>query len=207
MAEVGHPGARPQVSGPDWVTLARLPAALAIATVALSHDPSRPLLAVLFGFAVATDVADGWWARHTGIASERGAKLDSLADSAVTVAMAVALFETVARPVAPWVWWGAGTVGAVRMATLGVTFARFRLVSIAHTWGNKAAGAGIAATAMWVLGSGHLDTWPVAVACVVAGAAALDELGMAATSRTYDRDRRGWWHAGSWDAGAPPHRN
>jgi phosphatidylglycerophosphate synthase len=212
MAEVGHPGARLRIAGPDGLTLARVPAALAIVAVALSHEPSRPLLGVLFGFAIATDVADGWWARHAGIASDRGAKLDSLADAAVTAAVAVALFATTVRPVAPWVLWGAGAVGVVRMATLGITFARFRVVSIAHTWGNKAAGVGIAAAALWVLGSGRLDTWPVAVAYVVAGAAAIDELGMAASSRAYDRDRRGWWHAerssaGPQDAKARPQRN
>jgi len=201
MATVGQSGARLRFSGPDWVTLARVPAALAIVTVALSREPSRPLLVILLGFAVATDVADGWWARHAGIATDRGAKLDSLADGAVAAAVAVALCATVVRPVALWVWWGAGAVGVVRLATLGVTFARFRLVSIAHTWGNKAAGAAIAATAIGVLGSGRLDAWLVAVACVVAGVAAFDEFAIVATSRTYDRDRKGWWSA------APPQRS
>jgi CDP-diacylglycerol--glycerol-3-phosphate 3-phosphatidyltransferase len=152
----------------------------------------------LLGFAVATDVADGWWARHAGIASDRGAKLDSAADAALSVAVAVALVATVRAPITPWVWWAIAAVGAVRIAGLCVTFMRFRVVSITHTWGNKAAGAALAAAATWVLASSRLDSWPVAVGCVVAAAAAIEELVMSATARTYDRDRKGWW------APAPP---
>jgi phosphatidylglycerophosphate synthase len=193
MVKVGHASTHLRVAGPDWVTLARFPAALAIMTVALTRQPSRPLLVALLCFAVATDVADGWWARRAGIASDKGAKLDSAADAALSLAVVVALVATVRGPVMPWVWWAIGAVGAVRVAGLCATFMRFRVVSIAHTWGNKAAGAALAAAATWLLASGRLDSWPVAVGCVVAGAAAIEELAMAATSRAYDRDRKGWW--------------
>ena len=203
MDEVAIHGARPRLAGPDWLTLARVPAALAILLVGLSREPSRPLLVALFGFAIATDLADGFWARRAGIASARGAKLDSLADAAVAAAVAVALWTTALRPVAAWVWWGAATIGLIRMVTLGVTFARFRLASIAHTWGNKAAGVSAAAACIWVLASGRLDSWPVVIAGVVACAAALDELGMVATSRRDTRDLKGWWSQENGDRSNP----
>ena len=197
MAKVGHASTHLRVAGPDWVTLARFPAALAIVTVALARQPSRSLLVALLCFEVATDVADGWWARRAGIASDKGAKLDSAADAALSLAVVAALVATVRGPMMPWVWWAIGAVSAVRVAGLCVTFMRFGVVSIAHTWGNKAAGAVLAAAATWVLASGRLDSWPVAVGCVVAGAAAIEELAMAATARAYDRDRKGWWDAAS----------
>jgi CDP-diacylglycerol--glycerol-3-phosphate 3-phosphatidyltransferase len=181
------------------VTLSRFFLAAAVAAVALGDaTPRRAALVTLFAAAVLTDVADGWWARHAGITSDKGAKLDSAADAALSAAVVVALVATVRGPMMPWVWWAIGATGAVRVAGLCVTFMRFRVVSIAHTWGNKAAGAALAAVVTWVLGSGRLDSWPVAVGCVVAGAAAIEEAAMAATARAYDRDRKGWW------AAAPP---
>lgn len=175
------------------VTLSRFILAAAVAAFALGDAaPRRAALVVLFAAAVLTDVADGWWARHAGIASDKGAKLDSAADAVLSVAVVVALVATTRGPVIPWVWWAVGAVGAVRVAGLCVTFMRFRVVSIAHTWGNKAAGVAIAAAATWVLASGRLDSWPVAVGCVVAGIAAIEELAMAASARAYDRDRKGW---------------
>ena len=175
------------------MTLARVPAALAIVTVALSREPSRPLLVVLLGLAVATDVADGWWTRRLGTASDRGAALDSLADATLTAAVAVAVVVTVEWSVGPWAWWAIVCVAAVRLTGLWLTRARFHVVSIAHTWGNKATGAVIAVAAAWALASGQLDDLPVAIACGFAALAALEELFMAATTSVYSRDKRGWW--------------
>jgi len=182
------------MTGPDVLTLSRVCLAAAVAAVALGDvRPPRVTLVALFAAAIVTDIADGWWARRAGIASDKGAKLDSAADAALSVAVVVALIATVSGPVMPWVWWAIVAVGAVRVAGLCVTFVRFRVVSIAHTWGNKATGAALAATATWVLASGHLNAWPVFVVCVIAGAAAIEELAIATTARAYDRDRKGWW--------------
>jgi CDP-diacylglycerol--glycerol-3-phosphate 3-phosphatidyltransferase len=178
----------------DVVTVSRVPLAVAMVAVALASDsPSRSLLVALLGVGFAPDLLDGWLARREGAASERGARLDSLADAALSVAVGVALFATVEWPIAAWGWWAIGVVGAVRIAAIATTYARFRLVSVAHTWANKASGAAIALAAMWTLAHGHLGGWPVAVACAIALVAALEEWVIAATSFTYDRDRRGCW--------------
>jgi len=194
MTVTAHLDRRPRFTGPDALTLSRVPLAVAITWVAWSVDPpARPALVALFAIAIATDMLDGWWARRLGVASDRGARLDSAADAALSIAVALALFATIERPVMAWLWWAIAAVGAVRVAGLGVTFARFRVVSIAHTWGNKATGATIATAAIWTLATGRLDGWAVAVACVVAAVAALEELVIVATAHAYDRDRTGWW--------------
>lgn len=117
----------------------------------------------------------------------------SAADGALAVAVAVAVGRLIEWPVAPWVWWAIAAIAALRLAGLGVTLARFRVVSIAHTWGNKATGIVIAATALWALASGHLGGWPVAAAGAVACVAALEVLVIAATMPVYSRDTRGLW--------------
>lgn len=43
-------------------------------------------IACVFIGGVATDVIDGWWARRTGTSSERGARLDSIADTVFVAA-------------------------------------------------------------------------------------------------------------------------
>jgi phosphatidylglycerophosphate synthase len=176
------------------VTISRVPLAVAMVTLSLVGDsPSRPLLVALLGVAFATDVLDGWLARRLGAASERGARLDSLADAALAVAVGVALVATVEWPVAAWVWWAIGWVGAVRIAAIATTYARFRVVSIPHTWANKASGAAIAVAAMWTLARGHLGGWPVVAACAISLTAALEEWIISATAHVHDRDQRGYW--------------
>ena len=176
------------------MTLARVPLAVAIACVALAVEPpARRALVVLFVTAMVTDVVDGWWARRLGTVSDRGAALDSFADAALATSVAAAVAVTVEWATGSWAWWAISAVASIRLAGLCVTLTRFKVVSIAHTWGNKATGLVVAAVALWALASGRLDDRCVAVACVVAAAAALEELTMAATTVVYSRDRRGWW--------------
>ncbi len=181
-------------TGPDLVTFARFPLAGAILVIAVANPlPPRWPLVTLFALGIATDAVDGPWARRLGVASDRGARLDSAADGALAVAVTVAVGRMIEWSLAPWAWWAIAAVAAIRLMGLGVTLARFRVASIVHTWGNKAAGAVVAAAALWALASGHLRGWSVFAACAVAAVAALEELVMAATARDYSRDRRGWW--------------
>lgn len=178
----------------DLVTLSRLPIAAAILVVALADDsPSRLVLMALLGIGIVSDVGDGWLARRWGTASERGARLDSAADAILTVAVAVAVVATSDASVPEWMWWAIGSIAGIRLVTAIVTAARFRVASIAHTWGNKAAGVAVAAAAMAAFASGRMDGWPTAVACAVAGAAAVDELVLVSNARSGDRDVRGAW--------------
>ncbi len=187
-------------TGPDLLTLARFPIAGGIFAIAIAaSSPSRWLLVALFVCGIATDAIDGSWARRLGVASERGARLDSAADGALAVAVAVAVGVLIEWSLAPWSWWAIAAVAAIRVAGLCVTLARFQVASIAHTWGNKATGIVVAAAALWALASGRLGGWSVAAACAVAAFAALEELVMAATTRAYYRDMRGWWDK------TPPH--
>lgn len=197
MTAITHFEARPRFTGPDALTLSRVPLAVAIAWVAFGTDPpARAVLVALFSIAIATDVIDGWWARRLGTAGRRGAALDSIADEALAVAVALAATRTIEWSVAPWAWWAIAAVAALRLAVLGVTLVRFRVVSIAHTWANKASGILIAGVALTSLSSGHLSNAPVAAAVGVATLAAVEEFLMTANARAYSRDRRGLWDDG-----------
>lgn len=187
-------GKHTPLTGPDLLTLARFPLAGGILVLALAtSSPARWPLVALFALGIATDVIDGPWARRLGVSGERGAFLDSAADGALAVAVAVAVARVVESPIERWVWWAIVGVAAIRLVGLGVTLARFHVVSIAHTWANKATGIVIAMAAMWALTSGHLGGWPVGAACAIAAFAAIEELVITATARTYSRDRHGWW--------------
>lgn len=186
-----------RLGGPDLLTAARFPIGAAMIAASLA-SPYRllPTVAALFALGIVTDLVDGPWARRRGSASERGARLDSAADAALAIAVTVALVRGVDVNLAPWAWWAIAAVAALRLAALAVTYVRFRLVSIAHTWANKGAGLAVAATALWALASGSLPTWAVAGALAVACASAAEELLMASTARAYRRDRRGIWDSG-----------
>ena len=88
----------------DPFTIYRIAAAPVIAAMALVGQ--RDAFFVLLIISLATDLVDGPLARWLGTASERGARLDTIADAATTLAalLGIVLFERdTLQPELPWI--------------------------------------------------------------------------------------------------------
>ncbi|MDZ7747904.1 MAG: CDP-alcohol phosphatidyltransferase family protein [Halofilum sp. (in: g-proteobacteria)] len=133
----------------------------------------RPLafLVVLLA-AVLSDAVDGWLARRLGATSRLGARLDSLADYAVYVAVPLGGWwlwpEIVARE---WSWFALVVVGYALPGALALL--RFRRLSAYHTWSAKLAVA-LLSVAVLVLFAGG-PAWPLHVGAPVALLAGLEQ--------------------------------
>ncbi|WP_291380081.1 CDP-alcohol phosphatidyltransferase family protein [Demequina sp.] len=180
-------GMRSRLTGPDALTVARIPLAFALVAMA----PHRGVALALFTAGCATDVADGWWARRSGTASERGARLDSVADTVFFAAAAFVVLTTVELPLVPALAAGAGIVAATRAANLAVTRRRFRRWSVMHTDLNRASGAALAVVAAIGLTQGQLSLPVLLAVIVIAQLAATEELTIVSTSPSYHPDNRG----------------
>src|SRR4029453_16918174 len=76
----------------SWVTLARATLAVgvaALAAVSYGHDIPVALLVTLADVALVLDLVDGWVARRTGRATERGARFDGEVDAFLILALSV----------------------------------------------------------------------------------------------------------------------
>ncbi|WP_062529044.1 CDP-alcohol phosphatidyltransferase family protein [Demequina rhizosphaerae] len=171
-----------RLTPPDALTLARVPLGLALALL----PPRRARTLALVATGTLSDVLDGPWARSRGESSERGARLDSVADGVLVAGAAVAFARGVALPRAGWAV--VAGITAVRAVTLGVTRARFGVWSIAHTRLNKVSGGVLAAGAGAALVRGRAPLPLVLAVAAPAAAAAVEELALVLTADDYDRD-------------------
>lgn len=183
-ALVRRPGpARRPVPWPDLLSGLRLllvPALLALAW----HGAAAPFLALL-ALALATDTLDGFLARRLGLASERGAKLDSRADLAFWLAMPACLAwlrPDVLRAAAPEL---AVLVACLALPTL-VGLAKFRRLTSYHTWGAKLTAVVLAATLLGLFAGGSHAF--LRVAAVVAALSQLEEIAITLTLPAWRAD-------------------
>jgi phosphatidylglycerophosphate synthase len=76
----------------SWVTLARATLAVGVAALAadsFTHDTPVALLVTIAAVALVLDAVDGWVARHTGMATELGARFDGEVDAFLILALSV----------------------------------------------------------------------------------------------------------------------
>ncbi len=114
-----------------------------------------------------TDVLDGYIARKIDSASSFGATLDSIADFIFFGIMLIIFIPILQCP-----WWilcWICIIASIRLASLGVGFAKYHELSFLHTYANKATGAalflfpfiykifGLNATAVFICGIATLS--------------------------------------------------
>jgi phosphatidylglycerophosphate synthase len=81
-----------RVTPASWVTLARATLAVGVAALAaesFAHAIPVALLVTLAAVALVLDLVDGWVARHTGTATELGARFDGEVDAFLILALSV----------------------------------------------------------------------------------------------------------------------
>lgn len=121
-----------------------------------------------------TDVMDGWLARKKGMASEFGAKLDSMADLLFYSVVLLRLLPVLWQILPMTLWYAVAAVMVVRLtsyATAGIKYHRFASL---HTWLNKLTGVGVFLLPyVLVVADGVRYTW---VVCVLALVSSVEEL-------------------------------
>lgn len=175
---------------PDGLTIFRLGAAPVLIPLAAAGQDRLFLL--LLATALATDALDGPLARATRQVSERGARLDSLADLSVyTLApLGVGLLH-------PWLfrehpWLVLSIVGAWALP-IAIGAVRFRRITSYHTRVAKLAGGALALAGLAFLVSHAL--WPLRVACALLWVSALEEIAITCILREWRTDVPSVWAA------------
>ncbi len=144
--------------------------------------------------AVATDAADGWFARRAPAdgADATGARLDSYADYSLYLAVPVGAW---------WLWPDMITREAAWLALIvlgyslpgAIAIARFGRPAAYHTWGAKAAVAVVAPTLLLLLAGG--PAWPLRIATVIALLAGIEQCLMIRMAPGPQEQVRSLWHA------------
>ena len=120
----------------DWITFSRI---IAVPVVIITTFLGLKIVTgIVIFLALCTDMADGYVARHYKMASNAGAKLDSVADVSLFL---VSLFSIIwfftdffaAR------WWQLSLIMGLYFFQLIFSFIRFGRVTSFHTYGAKAA--------------------------------------------------------------------
>lgn len=175
--------------GPTWLADALSVSRVPIAVAMLLVRQRRAAVTGCFVLGVITDVLDGPLARRFGTESDRGARLDSVADAVFVAASTVTVSATVDKSSRPLVGRSAGVIAATRLAALLLTRGRFGKWSVMHTRLNKASGLGLATVAAVALVRGQMPVVALGAAAALAEVAAIEELGIVAIAAEYDADR------------------
>jgi phosphatidylglycerophosphate synthase len=153
---------------------------------------SRRAFVVLLGFALSTDVFDGYLARKLNAFSDLGRKLDSLADyvTMITGIVGIALLwpGTFEREL-PWIVAGLGAFFGV----VAYGFLRLGRAPCYHTWLAKAGGAACALSMIPLLTDFSEVPFHVAIALQIG--AGIDELAIALLVPRHVGEMASSWHA------------
>ena len=167
---------------PNCITGLRIAGAVCL----LFTKTGSPVFSGLYTLCGVSDALDGWLARRLNAVSERGARLDSVADLCFCAAALAKLFPVLWVLLPAAVWFGAAGVLAVRLMSYGVAAVKYRRFLSLHTWLNKLTGA-----VVFAIPYGLLTPWAVplcAAACGIAGLAVLEELLIHLRRRSCDAD-------------------
>lgn len=93
---------------------------------------------ILYTLCGLSDMLDGTVARRTGTASEKGARLDSLADLVFVGACLIRILPQIAMP--GWLWVLIGLIVLIRIGNLICGYTQRRKLILSHTVANKVTG-------------------------------------------------------------------
>lgn len=166
---------------PNLITFSRI-ALSPFLLIALPFSASFYIIYILCGL---SDVLDGFIARKTHSTSAFGARLDSIADLLMFVALLIALFRVLDLSLLLILW--IILICIIRFASIGIIYKKYKTFAILHTYGNKLTGA------LLFLSPVLLLVIPANSAayllCLVATASALEELLINLKSPTLNVDR------------------
>jgi len=175
---------------PNAISVARLVCVPLLAWLAWQGHAS--LFGPLFVAALVSDIVDGWIARRFGFASPRGARLDSLADTALFLVSLYALWAFHPRVVIEYPLATASVAGLWILENVASLWRYGRLSSF-HTYLSKAAAYALGIFLGWLFLFGFVQPLMASAVCL-AVLASLEELALLALLPQWRTNVRGlWW--------------
>ncbi len=136
-----------------------------------------------------SDLLDGFVARTLNQQSEKGAKIDSIADFVFAVSIFIIVLKNIFLPGRLWCF--ISLIFLICIITYSIGFYKYRTFSSLHTYFNKASGLLIFMfPLLYVILK--LDV-AGGIVCVVSFAASVEELVIVMKSRRLDRDCKGYF--------------
>ena len=120
------------------ITVSRILGAFSLLLI----TPMSLLFYTIYILCILSDIADGHIARKTKTTSDFGAFMDSIADL-ILIAILLFIFIPVIftdPSFGIWIFYLIGLVIAIRLLALAIGFAKYRTLTLLHTYSNKAAG-------------------------------------------------------------------
>lgn len=172
---------------PNLITTIRIIGAVCLCLV----TPLSQEFYILYTLCGVSDVLDGFLARTMKLTSEKGARLDSIADLVFYAVMLCRLLPVLLVRLPEGIWLGVGMILVVRLASYFVAAWRFHCFASIHTYGNKLCGLAVFSVPYILLSSWELGLC-IAV-CVIAALAAIEELIIHMMQKDYKTNVRGLW--------------
>lgn len=169
---------------PNALTFGRLLGGIAL----LFLEPVSTAFFVVYTFSGISDGLDGFAARRLGLASQFGARLDSVADLTFFSAMLIRVMPVLWRRLPRLIWYFVGTAVLLRLASYFTAAVKYRKFASLHTWMNKLTGFSLFFVP-YLLETSAL-TPCCAVGCLIGNLASFEELVLHLTSRSYDPSRK-----------------
>lgn len=154
----------------------------------LFAGPMTPLFFGIYTFTGLTDILDGWVARHTGTASEFGARLDSIADMLFYSVMLIKLLPVLWILLPMTVWYAVGAVLIVRIGSYLTAAIKYHRFASLHTYLNKLTGIAVFLLPYMLMTSYRAEY--SCFVCALAFAASLEELTIHIFHKSYYADRK-----------------
>ena len=152
----------------DSITVSRILFSLLL----LAFTPNSYPFAVVYLLCGITDVLDGFVARKLHTESEKGARLDSIADLVFAVVYAVRILPLLSVPY--WIWLWTAVIAVIKIAGIVIASRKAKRMTIEHSLGNRLTGLLLFLLPLSV----HIADvkYTVAVVCIVATVTAIKEI-------------------------------
>ncbi|WP_349946561.1 CDP-alcohol phosphatidyltransferase family protein [Lacrimispora sp. BS-2] len=119
---------------PNLITITRMLGTVVLLVI----KPFSGQFFIIYLLCGISDVLDGIIARKMNVVSKKGQILDSIADAFMVVVLLSIFAPSFQLPLWSICW--IIMIAAIRLASLGLGFIRYRQLAFLHTYGNKAAG-------------------------------------------------------------------
>ena len=168
----------------DTITSVRMAASLLLLFV----TPKSLGFFAVYTLAGLTDVLDGWLARKKGMASDFGAKLDSIADLLFYGIMLIRLFPVLYQMLPMEIWYVVTGIVLIRIISYGTAAIKYHRLASLHTWLNKLTGVAVFLLPyMIAFSTVVVYSWAV---CALAFVSSMEELFIHLFHTSYHADKK-----------------
>lgn len=169
---------------PNIITASRI---LLSILMLLTHTFS-PTFFTIYTYCGVSDVLDGFLARKFNLTSERGARLDSVADIVFYGAAAIKIFPLLGGFITPFIWGIIALAALIRIISYAVAAMKYGCFASLHTYMNKLTGF-LIFTVPYIISQPFAKTICVTIS-IVAVLAAAEELIIHTVNNQYLADRK-----------------